>query len=37
MRRRLELRVNDVREWLANHTLVSGDADEPNDEPHHAG
>ena len=37
MRRRLELRANDTREWLASHTLVSGDADEPNDEPHHAG
>jgi hypothetical protein len=37
MRRRLELRANDARDWLASHTLVRGDADEPNDERRHAG
>ncbi|HEY2067084.1 MAG TPA: hypothetical protein VGG84_14105 [Gemmatimonadaceae bacterium] len=37
MRRRLELRANDARDWLASRTLVRGDADEPNDEHRHAG
>jgi hypothetical protein len=37
MRRRLELRASDARDWLASHTLARGDADEPNDEHRHAG
>lgn len=32
MRRRLELRTNDARDWLASHTVASRDADERNDE-----